>query len=122
MTDPATRSALIVITIFVAPIVLALALLLDDAPPTQSPTQSPPPSPAQATKTPSGVRSESKPMDFDDCLRSIRLLAESIGQAPINIVETDILRMVRFASSDGSVLVTCSRPDQKQVITTSPWK
>jgi len=114
MIDPTARSALIVLTIFVAPIVIAFALLSDDAAPTQSP--------AQATGPSSGVRSESKPMDFDDCLRSIRLLAESIGQAPINIVETDILRMVRFASSDGSVLVTCSRPDQKQVITTSPWK
>lgn len=114
MTDPSTKSALIVIALFVVPIVALLALLPDGDPPAQTP--------AQATEPSSGVRSESKPMDFDDCLRSIRLLAESIGQAPINIVETDILRMVRFASSDGSVLVTCSRPDQKQVITTSPWK
>jgi hypothetical protein len=37
------------------------------------------------------------------------------------VVETNILRIVRFNGSDGgSVLVTCSRPDQKMVITQSP--
>jgi hypothetical protein len=114
MTDPTTRSALIVIALFAAPIVAVLALLPDGDPPAQPP--------ARAAETAGEVRSESKSMGFDECLKSIRLLAESIGQAPINIVETDSVRMVRFISSDGSVLVTCSRPDQKQVITTAPGK
>ena len=54
---------------------------------------------------------------FDQCLRVIRDIAARLGMAPINIVETNVLRMVRFVTSDGSVLVTCSRPDRKMVIT-----
>jgi len=41
------------------------------------------------------------------------------GVAPINVVETSDVRIVRFLTSDGSVLISCSRPDRKMVVTIS---
>ena len=64
-----------------------------------------------------GQESTSEPMSFEKCVLSIQMLATQLGIAPINIVETTQMRMVRFPTSDGSVLVTCSKPDQKRVIT-----
>lgn len=58
-----------------------------------------------------------KSMSFEACLAVIRQVAADIGMAPINIAETGILRIVRFPTSDGSVLVTCSKPDRKLIIT-----
>ena len=58
-------------------------------------------------------------MSFADCGKVIQRTAEQLGTTPINIVETTDLRMVRFPTVDGSVLVTCSRPDEKMVLTVS---
>lgn len=70
--------------------------------------------PASAAAT-----SQTKTMSFEECLATIRAVSAQLGVAPINIVETQILRMVRFPTSDGSVLVTCSKPDRKMVLTKS---
>lgn len=64
-------------------------------------------------------QSTSKSMTFEDCLKVIRSTAAELAVAPINIVETNEMRMVRFPTRDGSVLVTCSRPDRKMVMTIS---
>lgn len=64
-------------------------------------------------------QSTSKSMSFDDCLRVIQRTATQLGVAPFNIVETRDMRMVRFPTSGGSVVVTCSRPDRKMVMTVS---
>lgn len=63
--------------------------------------------------------SVTKQMSFEDCLKTIRSVASDFGVTPMNIVETDILRIVRFNTADGSVLVSCSRPDNKMVLTKS---
>ena len=65
------------------------------------------------------ARSVSKSMSFEACLAVIRRTASDLRVAPINIVETNSVRMVRFPTVDGSVLVTCSRPDHKMVMTMS---
>lgn len=65
-------------------------------------------------------KSQTQSMSFEGCLLVIRNTAGELGVAPVNIVETSDLRIVRFPTADGSVLVTCSRPDQKMVITQSP--
>ena len=70
--------------------------------------------------TPATPRSISRPMRFEDCTRFIGLVGQSLGRAPTNIVETDAMRMVRFGASDGSMLITCSRPDGSVVVTRSP--
>ena len=62
-------------------------------------------------------RSEATPMSFEQCLTMIRQVSGQRGVAPVNIVETNAVRMVRFPTADGSVLVTCSRPDRKMVVT-----
>jgi hypothetical protein len=67
-------------------------------------------------------QSTSDSMSFEQCLQVIRQTASELGVAPINIVETNILRMVRFCTTDGSVLITCSDPDQKMVLTASPYR
>lgn len=66
------------------------------------------------------VESTSKTMSFEACIATIQRVAGDLGVVPINIVETGILRMVRFPTDDGSVLITCSKPDRKLVITRSP--
>lgn len=58
----------------------------------------------------------SKTMTFEACLRSIDLAAVRVGSRPISIVDTNNLRIVRFPTTDGSVLVACSKPDQKQIM------
>lgn len=64
-------------------------------------------------------QSTSEPMSFEACLQVIQRTATQLGVAPINITETTDIRIVRFPTSDGSVLVTCSRPDRKMVMTVS---
>ena len=64
----------------------------------------------------------SETASFELCLATIQRTASRLGVAPANIVETEILRMVRFPTNDGtgeSILVTCSKLDQKMVITHS---
>ena len=68
----------------------------------------------------SSPQSTSTVMAFEDCIRTIQTTSGQLGVAPRNIVETTDMRMVRFTTSDGSVLVTCSRADRKMVTTVSP--
>lgn len=67
-----------------------------------------------------GMPTVTKTMDFQVCLQTVQSMATELGVAPINIVETTALRVVRFNTSDGSVLVTCSKPDNKLVMVQSP--
>ncbi len=58
-------------------------------------------------------------MSFEKCISRIQGVATDLGVAPINIVETNIIRIVHFPTNDGSrqsMLVTCSRPDQHMLI------
>lgn len=58
-------------------------------------------------------------MSFEECLLVIQRTTTELGVAPINVAETTDIRMVRVPKSDGSVLVTCSRPDRKMILTMS---
>lgn len=76
-----------------------------------------------ADARPSGeAKSTSRTMSFEDCNRFIALTADQLGQAPINVVDSAAVRIVRFPANDGSVLVTCSRPDGKMILTQSARK
>jgi hypothetical protein len=83
-------------------VVLALAALVGPMPPSYA-----------------AASSQAVSMSFDVCLARIRSTSTQLGVAPINIAETTDVRMVRFVTSDGSVLITCSRPDGKMVVTKS---
>lgn len=63
------------------------------------------------------LESVSRSMSFESCLELIRQYSAQIGVAPINLVETEIVRIVRYPTQDGSVLVTCSKLDEKLTIT-----
>ena len=61
-------------------------------------------------------------MSFERCNEVIQRMAEQLGVGPINLVETSVLRMVRFPTNDGSgesILITCSKPDRKLVVSKS---
>jgi len=73
------------------------------------------PNPSRAAE----VTSETRSISFEECLALIRQMATEFAVAPVNIVETNDLRIVRFLTVDGSVLVTCSRLDQVMVVTMS---
>ena len=66
------------------------------------------------------IKTETSSMSFEACLAVIAKTATKLGTAPVNIAETTAMRIVRFPGSDGSVLITCSRDDQKMVVTRSP--
>lgn len=84
--------------------------------------------PAQATPASAGLapfntlamgESRGYEMEFGQCLGFLAEAGGVSGQAPINIVETNIVRVVRLPASDGSILLTCSRLDRKLVVTLS---
>jgi len=66
--------------------------------------------------------SNSIPMSFQDCLSRKTQVIASLGVNPrhiIPIVNTGIMTMDRICTSDGSVLITCSKPDRKMIVTKS---
>jgi hypothetical protein len=105
----ATRQRMLIVIAIAALVVFWAALH-------QQPTRK-----AAVSVTPDKSDSSGRSMPFEQCLQVIRRTASELAVAPVNIVETDILRMVRFCTVDGSVLVSCSRPDEKMVLTRSPY-
>ena len=72
-----------------------------------------------AMPTAKALETQTQSMSFEACLGVIRNIASQFATAPINIAETNDMRIVRFVTDDGSVLVTCSRPDHKMIVTKS---
>lgn len=67
--------------------------------------------------------SQSVSMSFEACLAAKERTIASLGVNPrdiIPIVNTNVMTMTRVCTADGSVLITCSKPDSKMVITRSP--
>lgn len=90
------------------------------APPAEAtPTAAPPTT--LPSKAGDKVESTSRSVSFEACLATIRSFAGQFAVAPENVVETNILRIVRFPTSDGYVLVTCSRLDNNMTVTTHTW-
>ena len=63
---------------------------------------------------------ETRSMPFGQCLSLIQASAANLGAAPVHLVDTDTMRMVRFLFSDGSVLITCSAVNNTLAVTLSP--
>ena len=69
--------------------------------------------------------SESRSMDFDECKKiQASTLLSSVGTKTkvFSTVTTDILTSIRVCTTDGSVLLSCSKPDNKMVVTKSPYQ
>lgn len=71
------------------------------------------------------IPSESRNMDFDECKKlQASTLLSSVGTKTkvFSTVTTDILTSIRVCTTDGSVLLSCSKPDNKMVVTKSPYQ
>ena len=69
--------------------------------------------------------SESRSMDFYECKKiQASTLLSSVGTKTkvFSTVTTDILTSIRVCTTDGSVLLSCSKPDNKMVVTKSPYQ
>lgn len=67
-----------------------------------------------------GLKTMSEALSFEDCVQRIQAISQEVKAAPTNIVETTELRMVKYYAVDGEILVTCSRPDHKMLVTITP--
>lgn len=69
------------------------------------------------------VESKSAEMDFSTCMLQQAEFSDAISSSGnyrvIPIVDTSVLSIVRLCANDGSVIHTCSAPDNKVVITRS---
>lgn len=69
------------------------------------------------------VKSDSSEMDFSACMLKqaefSEILLSSGNYKVIPIVDTSILSIVRLCTNDGSVIHTCSAPDNKMVVAMS---
>ncbi len=72
-----------------------------------------------AAVSPASAESDNhaRSMKFEDCLGVIHAAADHLGIVPVDVADTALLRIVRFPVSDGSVVVICSRADEKIVVT-----
>ena len=71
------------------------------------------------------IPSESRSMDFDECKKlQASTLLSSVGTKTkvFSTVTTDILTSIRVCTTDGSVLLSCSKADNKMVVTKSPYQ
>lgn len=62
-------------------------------------------------------------MSFAACQQTLRQTIRTMGVRPwdvVRLVDTDVITMTRVCTNDGSVLIMCSRPDEKMVVTKSP--
>jgi hypothetical protein len=59
-------------------------------------------------------------MSFKKCLTVIQKTARDAGTAPVNMVDTRAMRMVRFPVADGWILISCGGGVMK--VTTSQRK
>lgn len=69
------------------------------------------------------VKSDSSEVDFSTCMLKqaefSEILLSSGNYKVIPIVDTSILSIVRLCTNDGSVIHTCSAPDNKMVVAMS---
>lgn len=61
-------------------------------------------------------------LSFEECLARKEAVISQLGVNPrdiIPVVNTNIMTITKLCTVDGSVIVTCSKPDRKMVITQS---
>jgi hypothetical protein len=70
----------------------------------------------------SAAQSSSTPMSFEKCKAVTEATIALLGAGPSDVarvVNTNVMTMTKIYVSDGSVIVTCSAPDQTMVVTQS---
>ncbi|WHP46388.1 hypothetical protein QMO40_07065 [Mannheimia bovis] len=68
--------------------------------------------------------SQSSRMNFTDCVLTTKaMMSEVASNYPVStLVDTSLVYSVKAWVNDASIIVTCSEPDGKRVITQSPYK
>jgi hypothetical protein len=63
------------------------------------------------------IETQTRDISFEGCLAAIAQVSGQYDAPPVNVVETSDIRIVKWFLSDGNVMVACSRPDHKMVVT-----
>lgn len=74
-------------------------------------------------KTNENIKSGSTSMDFAECVKQQTAWSDFMnakGYKVVPIVINDQATIIRYCTDEGSVIITCSNPDQKRVVTQSP--
>lgn len=77
---------------------------------------------AMPAVAPAAAESTSTPMSFEKCQAAQANTIAQLNVPPgdiVHIVNTSVMTMTRLYTADGSVIITCSAPDNKMVITKS---
>lgn len=80
-----------------------------------------PPSPPAASST--ALPTIKRPASIEECRKTIQNTIVELGVSPVDvipIVNTRIMTVTRICTADGSLLITCSGPDEQMLITKSP--
>ncbi len=67
---------------------------------------------------------ETKSISFGDCIVAVESIMSQIRDLyPVDtIVDTGLVYMVKAWTNDGAITATCSKSDQKMVITEAPYR
>ncbi len=70
------------------------------------------------------VTKSANPMSFEDCKSgALSMYSQVVGDYPVEIVvDTNILYVLKLWTNDGAIVMSCSGPDQKRVITVAKYK
>lgn len=75
---------------------------------------------SQSKQSGNNVESHSQQMDFSSCISLQKQTADFLGgQTVLHLVNTSDLSVVKYCTTNGAVLITCSKPDEKMVTTKS---
>jgi hypothetical protein len=68
------------------------------------------------------ANSQTMTLSFEECIARRDAVITQLGINPrdiIPVVNTNIMTMTKLCTADGSLIVTCSKPDRKMVLTQS---
>ncbi len=68
------------------------------------------------------TRSQTATLPFEQCVGNIESLTIQFGIMPIKVLDLPDIKIARFITPDGFVLVTCSKADQQMSVTQSSDK
>jgi hypothetical protein len=64
-----------------------------------------------------GAETRQASMSFEDCVSLVDDVSEELGVAPVSILRTSDMWVMRVDAVDGSLLLSCSRPANRLTLT-----
>lgn len=70
------------------------------------------------------VKTQAKAMNFDECVASMSSMAQASrpNYPTVQIVDTSVLWVHKVWVNDAAMTLSCSKPDKKGLITSSPYR